>query len=260
MRLLSEKVALIAGVGPGLGIETARAFAREGARIVLMARRRAALESACDALNAAGGEATIFVGDVSDPAACDAAALHTQSVFGQLDILVANAFFQGSPAQPSASALEDWRQALNTNVLGPLCLARAAAPLMARRGGGSIIMVGSNQTWEVVPGYSAYAASKGALVNLTQHLAREFGAQKIRVNAVHPGLIMGEAARGHIGFMAEAQNIDYDTAYQVFARRAALNHIAEPSEIAGSLVFFASDLSRVITGQSLCVDAGMHFH
>lgn len=260
MGLLAGKVALVAGIGPGLGMETARAFAAQGAAVVLMARREAALRDACSRIEAEGGRAAIHAGDVSDPAACEGAVAHAEKVFGGLDILVANAFFQGEQAPPTETSLEDWRQVLEVNLLGPLSLARAAAPRMAARGGGSVIMVASNQVWEVVPGFSAYAASKAALVNLTRHLAAELGAEGIRVNAVHPGLIMGEPARGYIRFLAQQQGVDEEAAYRQIAGRAALNHIAGPDEMAGALVFFASDLSRVVTGQSLGVDAGVLFH
>lgn len=260
MGLLANKVALVAGIGPGLGLETARSFAAQGAAVLLMARREAVLREARDTIEAEGGRAAIFAGDVSDPAACEDAVAHAETVFGGLDILVANAFYQGVQARPTESSAEDWRQVLDTNLLGPLFLARAAAPRMAARGGGSVIMVASNQVWEVVPGFSAYAASKAGLVNLTRHLAEDLGKQKIRVNAVHPGLIMGEPAREFLRFLAQQQGVDEDAAYRQFAGRAALDHIATAAEIADTLVFFASDLSRVVTGQSLAVDAGVVFH
>ena len=257
MGLLANKVALVAGIGPGLGIETAKAFAKQGAAVVLMARREEALREACDMLQAEGGRAAIFVGDVTDPIACDGAVAHAEAMFGGIDIVVANAFYQGMYAKPTESSAEDWRRVLETNLIGPLNLAKAAAPYMAVRGGGSIIMVGSNQVWEVVPGFSAYAASKAGLINLVRHLAVELGVQGIRVNSVHPGLIMGDAARGFISSLAQQQGVEEDVAYRQFASRAALNHVANPEEIAGALVFFASDLACVVSGQSLVVDAGL---
>lgn len=260
MGLLEGKVALVAGVGPGLGLESARAFAAQGASVVLMARRKEALEAAWAVIVREGGRATVFAGDVSDPAACEAAVAHASDHFGGLDILVANAFLQGTQVAPTQTSAEDWHSVIDVNLLGPLWLTRSAAPRMAKRGGGSIIMVASNQTWELVPGFSAYAASKSALVSLTRHLAAELGAQRIRVNAVHPGLIMGDPVRGFLANLAEQQGCSEEAAYQQVAGRAALNHIASPEEMSGTLVFFASDLSRVVTGQSLCVDAGLHFH
>lgn len=259
MGLLDGKVALVSGVGPGLGRATALAFAREGARVMLMARRAAALDSVRDEIIAGGGQAGVVAGDVRVADSCADAVARTVGTFGRIDVLVANAFAQGTPAAPTATTEEDWRVVLETNLLGPLALVRAAVPSM-KEAGGSIIMVASNQVWDVVPGFSAYAASKGALVQLTRHLAQELGRHAIRVNAVHPGLIMGPPAQGFLRAMAAEHGISEDDAYRAVAGKAALDHISLPEEIADTLVFFASDLARIVTGQSLSVDSGACFH
>lgn len=260
MGLLTNRVAIVAGVGPGLGAETAVAFAREGAAVVLMARRTEPLEEVRVRIESEGGRASIYNGDVTNPGACDSLVAHAIKHFGRLDVLVANAFTQGDQGPPTTTVLDDWRKVIEVNLLAPLSLAKAATPAMAAGGGGSVIMVASNQAWEVVPGFSAYSASKAALVNLTRHLAVELGPQKIRVNTVHPGLIMGDAVQAYINSLAQQQGADAENFYQSIANRAALHRIAGPDEMAGALVFFASDLSQAITGQSLCVDAGVHFH
>lgn len=260
MGLLSGKVALVAGIGPGLGAETAGAFAREGAAVVLMARSDRTSAGVAAAIEAQGGQAAVVTGSVTDASACVEAVAVAETRFGGLDILVNNAFSQGQPG-PAMTAMPDgWRQVFDVNLLGPLAMTQAAAPALARRGGGSIIMVSSDQAWRVVPGFAAYSASKAALGSLTRHLATELGPQNIRVNAVHPGMIMGDALRDWFHHMAAEQGVDYAALHDPIAGQAALGRIADAEEMAGALVFFASDLARAVTGQSLCVDAGAHFH
>jgi len=260
VKLLEGKIALVAGVGPGLGAETALAFARAGAAVVLMARSTAFTGELAARIAAEGGRAEVFSGSVADPAACEAAVARARESFGGLDVLVNNAFHQGERTSALASSPEDWRQVLDVNLIGPLQMVKAAVPLMKARGGGSIIMVNSDQAWRVVPTFAAYSASKAALVSLTRHLAAELGESGIRVNCVHPGMIMADSLRRYFQELADRNGCSYQDIHDSIASKAALRYIPEAREMAGTLVFFASDLSRPITGQSLCVDGGTHFH
>ncbi len=146
------------------------------------------------------------------------------------------------------------------NVIGLINMVRSLAPSMEARGGGSIIMVNSDQAYRVVPGFAAYSASKGALVNVTRHLASELGSKGIRVNCIHPGMIMGDALRGFFNYLAQQQGTSAELVQRSFADQTALGYIPDAAEMAGTVVFLASALAKPITGQSIGINAGGWFH
>ena len=258
--LLSGKVALVAGVGRGLGAETALALAQFGADVVLMARSPKTVEEVRTRIGEMGRRAEISYGDVSNEADCSEAVALAHRLYGRLDILVVNAFSQGERSTILDAQPDDWRSVFDVNLIGPVLLAKAAVPVMASLGGGSIVLVNSDQAWRVVPGFAAYSASKSALISLMRHMAREFGPIRIRVNSVHPGMIMGDALEGFFVHLASLEGASPDAIQARFASNAALGYIPDAREMAGAIVFFASHLSRAISGQSLCVDGGGHFH
>jgi NAD(P)-dependent dehydrogenase (short-subunit alcohol dehydrogenase family) len=131
---------------------------------------------------------------------------------------------------------------------------------MRRQGGGSIVFINSMSMRVIEPKFGGYAASKGALMIAAQTLAKELGADKIRVNTVVPGYIWGAALEGYFKLLAKQQGTTADAVYAEIAGRTALNHIPTSEEIADAVVFFASDLSRAITGQALDVNGGHFFH
>ena len=126
--------------------------------------------------------------------------------------------------------------------------------------GGSIIFINSMSMRIIEAGFGGYAASKGALMIAAQTLAKEVGAYNIRVNSVVPGYIWGATLEGYFSILAKQQKTTPEAVYAQIAARTALNHIPTSEEIAGAVVFFASDLSRVITGQALDVNGGHFFH
>lgn len=142
------------------------------------------------------------------------------------------------------------------NALGSLRLAKAVLPAMKARGGGSIVMINSMIIRDVLSGQSTYAASKGALLMAARGLARELGPYGVRVNTVVPGYIWGPNLQ--IGFRLEAKQrgIDPQQVYDEIAEKIALGRIPTSAEIADAVVFFASDLSRAVTGQALDVNGG----
>jgi len=135
-------------------------------------------------------------------------------------------------------------------------MTRAAAPAMIERGGGSIVMINSMSTHRVEARYGAYAASKGALETATKTLALELGAHHIRVNGVFPGYIWGDSVEWYLGYLGKKRGLTGEDVYQELAGETALGYLPHSSEIAGSVLFFASDLSKPVTGQSLDVNCG----
>jgi NAD(P)-dependent dehydrogenase (short-subunit alcohol dehydrogenase family) len=131
---------------------------------------------------------------------------------------------------------------------------------MKERGGGSIIMVNTMSLRIIEPRFGGYAASKAALMTAAQTMAKELGAYKIRVNSIVPGYIWGPALERYFEALAKQRGITPKDVYDEIAARTALGHIPTSEEIAGAVVFFASDMSRAVTGQALDVNCGHHFH
>jgi NAD(P)-dependent dehydrogenase (short-subunit alcohol dehydrogenase family) len=158
------------------------------------------------------------------------------------------------------ASMDDWRKIFDVNLFGSIQLSQAVIPQMRAQGGGSIVMINSMSTRIIEPRFGGYAASKGALMTAVQTLAKEVGVDKIRVNSVVPGYIWGPALRRYFEQLAAQQGTTPDAVYAEVASRTALNHIPDSDEVAAAVLFFASDLSRAVTGQALDVNAGHYFH
>jgi NAD(P)-dependent dehydrogenase (short-subunit alcohol dehydrogenase family) len=156
--------------------------------------------------------------------------------------------------------MDDWRKIFDVNVFGSVRLSQAVVPYMKAQGGGSIVMISSMSMRIVEPRFGGYAASKAALMTAAQTMAKELGAHQIRVNSVVPGYIWGPSLEGYFKHLAAEQRTTPEAVYAEIASRTALNHIPTSEEIAGAVVFFASDLSRAVTGQALDVNCGHFFH
>ena len=258
--LLEHRVAIVSGIGPGMGRDVALALAREGADLVLAARTEASLETVAAEVRALGRRALTVPTDISKTEDCKRLADTAQGKLGAVDVLVNNAFLSAPYDLFEDAKLDDWRKIFDVNVFGSLALSQAVVPHMKGRGGGSIVMVNSMSMRIVEPRFGGYAASKGALMIAAQTLAKEVGAYNIRVNSVVPGYIWGPVLEGYFKILAKQQKITPEAVYAQIAARTALNHIPTSEEIAGAVLFFASDLSRVITGQALDVNGGHFFH
>ena len=258
--LLRDRVGIVSGVGPGMGQAIAAAFAREGADVVLAARTPAALEAAAAEVRGLGRRALEVPTDISKPEDCRHLAAAAEREFGQIDVLVNNAFL-GPPYDPVESArMDDWRRIFDVNVFGAIQLSQAVIPAMKARGRGSIVMVNSMSMRIIEPRFGGYAASKGALMTAAQTMAKELGAHGIRVNSVVPGYIWGPNLERWFKQLAAQGGTTPEAVYAEIASRTAMNHISTAAEIADTVVFFASDLARTVTGQALDVNAGHFFH
>jgi NAD(P)-dependent dehydrogenase (short-subunit alcohol dehydrogenase family) len=254
--LLENKVAIVSGVGPGMGRDIALSFAREGANLALGARSADYVESVAKEVRALGRRALALPTDITSLADCARLAAAAEEELGGVDVLVNNAYHPGSYELFETADLERWRAPLEVNLLGSLRLTQEVVPHMKRAGRGSIVMINSMIVRDVLPTMASYAASKGALLAAAQGLARELGPHGIRVNSVLPGYIWGATLEGYFKLQADARKISPDAVYAEVASKIALGAIPTPEEIAGAVLFFASDLSRVVTGQSLDVNGG----
>lgn len=257
MGLLQDRVALVAGVGPGLGREIALAYAREGADVVLCARKTDQSEEVAASIRDLGRRAEVASVDVTDRSACDAAVELAVERLGGLHIVVNNAFHGGDFSTFEDADLGRWSRTMDVNFFGALTMTQAALPALKTAGDARIVMINTmSSTNNIQKGSGAYAASKGALATVTRTLAKELGEYGIRVNALHPGYIWGPNVEIYFDMQAKERGITSQEVYDEVAADTALGYLAPAAEIAGAAVFFASDLARPITGQAIGVDAG----
>lgn len=225
------KVAIVTGASSGIGRATAAMLAERGARVVAFARRAAELE---DLARASGGRIAAVTGDVADLAAVERAFGTAESRFGRCDLLVNNAGVV-EVAPLVETTLEQWEATFAVNVRGAFLACRRALPSMIERGTGNIVNVSSISgvlATEKFPGYVAYCASKAAVISLTEALAVEVAKKGVRVNCVSPGSVdtpmWAEVSGGAPAAMTAA-------------------------EVAEAILFLASDRSRPMNGQNLCL-------
>ena len=254
--LLEDKVAIVSGIGPGMGRDIARLLAEHGADLVLGARRTDRSEEVAEEVRALGRRAEVVRLDITEAELCEAAVAVAVERLGGLDILVNNAFQDGNHKAFLDAPLEEWRQTMDVNFWGTLQMTRAAVPAMIDRDGGRIVMVNTMSAHRIEPGYGAYAASKGALETATKTLATELGQHGIRVNGIHPGYIWGDSVEWYFDHLGKKRGISGEEVYREVADQTSLKYLPHSSEIAGSVLFFASDLSKPVTGQSLDVNCG----
>lgn len=254
--LLKDKVAIVTGIGPGMGRAIALACAREGAKLAIGARRAPQLEEVAAEIEAVGAQVIALPTDIADRQQCQRLVEATVKHFGAIDILVQNAA-HGGDFTPAASADPDsWRAIMDCNFFGALHLTQLCVPHMKDRGDGRIILINSGAALGPPPNFGAYAASKSALSSLVRSLAVELGGDGIRVNGVSLGLIDGESFGAYAARLAKRSGRSVDEILQEVAESLPLGTIPSPEDCAGAIVFLASDLARPITGQNIRVNGG----
>jgi NAD(P)-dependent dehydrogenase (short-subunit alcohol dehydrogenase family) len=258
--LLEGRVAVVSGIGPGMGRDISLTLASAGAAVVLAARREEKLREVAREVEALGRRAVCVTTDITDKEQCARLVAAAHDELGRVDVLVNNAFAEEDWATFKGFDLERWRAPFAVNVFGSLQLSQAVVPLMKAQGGGSIVMINTLSTRVVNPVLGGYASSKGALLVAAQVMAKELGAYGIRVNSIAPGHIWGESLKHYFEHLARQRGVTSQDVYDDIASQTALHHIPTSEEISRAVLFFASDLSRVITGQTLDVNAGRVFH
>lgn len=258
--LLEGKVAIVSGIGPGMGRDISLAFAREGADVALGGRTLAKLEALAAEVEALGRRALPVVCDIADEAACGAAVARVAEELGRVDVLVNNAYDGGDAKAFLEADLDDWRRTMEVNLFGTLAMTRAAVPHLEASGDGRVIMINTMSTQRIQPRWGAYAASKGALATVTKTLAMELGPKGIRVNGIHPGYIYGDSVEWYFNHLADKRGITFQEVYDEVASETCLGYLPHSEEIAGTAVFFASPLAKPVTGQMIGVNAGHWFN
>jgi len=248
MRLLENKVAIITGASSGIGYETAKLFAKEGAKLVLSARNEEALNILVKEIQGKKGEAIAVAGDIKDESLAKKLVEVAVDIYGSLDIAFNNAGTLGVLGTSTQMRLEDWNETLNTNLTSAFLGAKYQIEEM-KKSGGSIIFTSTFVGYTVgMPQMSAYAASKAGIIGLTQSLATEFAINNIRVNSLLPGgtdTPMGRSVANTpeaVGFVEGLH---------------AMKRMASAQEIAKSALYLASDMSSFTTGTALLCDGGI---
>lgn len=245
---LEGEVAIITGASRGIGEAAARAFAREGASVVLASRKQASLDDVVASIEAESpGRAHARACHTGDAEQIAALVAWTAEHVGAPTVLLNNA--ATNPFFGPMVAIDDgaWRKTFEVNVDGYFHLARAVVPYMLQAGGGSIINVASIAALMSAPMQGAYGMTKAAVVSMTRTMALELGGGGIRVNALCPGLVETKLASALTG--------DPNLA-RMYTDRAPLGRWGQPDEIAGPALFLASRESSYMTGQVLVVDGG----
>ncbi len=252
MSSMDGKVALITGASSGIGRATAEAFAANGARLVVAARRQDELDSLVAGIEASGGKATAIQTDVSVAADVERMVAHAVSTYGRLDYAVNNAGIEGTFAPITDLADEDWDRVMGINLRGTfLGMKHQARAMLAAGNGGAIVNVGSVNSFLGFPTGSAYCTSKHGLVGLTTSVSAELASKGIRVNLVCPGIVdtpMHQRLRKDFG------DAIYD---QGILPSVHLQRAGRPQEIAQAIVFLCSDAASYITGTTLTPDGGL---
>ncbi len=258
--LLEGKVAVVSGVGPGMGRDLSLACAREGSDVVLAARSDWKLEAVAREVEELGRTALSVPSDVSDPEQCRRLAEAATAAFGGVDVLINNAFKEDPFVDFQHGGPDVWRDVFDVNFFGTLQVTQAFVPSMKTRGGGAIVMISTLSTRIVNPLLGGYASSKAALLTASKTLAEELGPAGIRVNSIAPGHIWGRSLEWYFDHLAKERGVTPQQIYDEIADQTCLKRIHTSAEIAEVVLFFASDRSRAITGQTLDVNGGRYFH
>ena len=252
MDRLKDKVAVITGGGGGIGRATSELFAEEGAIVVVAERHEASGRDVARQITDRGGRALFVQTDVGQEASIQQMAAATEKAFGRIDILVNNAavfVLKGIDA-----SVEEWREILDINVIGPALCAKHCVPLMRRGGGGSIVNLASISSVIAQKQMVTYNATKAAIANMTRCMAMDLAPDNIRVNAVGPGAVwtqIVERLTSEAGMDRKAADADLG-----WGGAHLLKRIADPREIAFPILFLASDEASFVTGSLLMADGG----
>ncbi|WP_019429566.1 SDR family NAD(P)-dependent oxidoreductase [Limnohabitans sp. Rim47] len=248
--LLKNKVAVITGGAGlnGLGFATATMMAEQGAKVVILDLEGANPQAAAERL---GSGHLGLVANVTDKASCEAAVAKINAQFGRIDILVNNAGIT-QPAKFLEITGSDYDRILDVSLRGTLYASQAVLPTMVAQNSGAIVCISSvsAQRGGGILGGPHYSAAKAGVLGLARAMAREYGGSNIRVNCVTPGLIATDINKGKIP----------EDKRQGILDGIPLARIGEPNDVAGCVVFLASDLSKYCTGVTLDVNGGMLIH
>ena len=239
---LENKVAIVTGSASGMGLEEAKAFAREGAKVVIADLNAEAGKQVAEEIKAEGGEATFINVNMTDSASINALVEETVKTYGKLDVVVNNAGIFDKYANILDTDEAQWDLIVGVNLKGIYLMAKAALPVMIEQGGGTFVNIASVAGIVAAKGGAAYTASKHGVIGLTKHMVSEFAKQGIRTNAIAPGTIVTPLIKDVV------QNIPTDP--------VPMKRFGQPSEVSELAVFLASDEAQFMNGAIIPIDGG----
>ena len=244
---LDGKVALITGASRGIGEAIAHTFAKNGAEVILVSRKQEALDEVAKAIMADGGKATAIAAHCARAEAIDKLMERVKSEFGRLDVLVNNAGTNIHYGLSTEITEVMFDKIMGLNVKGPFLLSQHAVNLMREQGGGSIINISSVAGLRAGANQAVYSMSKFAVIGMTRSMAKEFGRDNIRVNAIAPGLVETRLA---------SKLIETPELYERFKANHPMGRHGQPHEMAGAALYLASEASSFTTGETIVCDGG----
>jgi NAD(P)-dependent dehydrogenase (short-subunit alcohol dehydrogenase family) len=241
---MDEKVVIVTGGSSGIGRATAIAFAREGAKVVIAARRVTEGEETVKQIVESGGEALFVQTDVTQAKEVQALVDRTLEQYGRLDAAFNNAG-AGKGIRLVDLTEEEWEQEIAVNLKSVWLCLKYQIPAMLKSGKGAIVNMASQGAILGVPNYTAYGAAKGGAVALTRAAAAEYAAEGIRINAISPGAIETELwANAPAGMLEQV------------AAGIPMQRVGQPQDIAETVIWLCSDAAGFITGQNIAIDGG----
>lgn len=255
---LDGRIAIVTGGSQGIGREIALLLAREGADVVVAARRRPPLDEVVEQIAACGRAGLAVSADVTTREGVDAVMAAVLARFGRVDILVNNAG-KGAPKPMLDLTDEDWSASIELNLMSAVRLSLACIPHMREQGFGRIVNISSRAGREPDPYFAPYAAAKAALINFSKSLANAFSGDGILTNCVVPGLIRSEAVDEAAAASAKAtgKTIDEIFAATLAKRPIPAGRLGEPADVAGLVALLVSEHGSWITGSCFTVDGGI---
>ena len=244
---LSGKIALVTGASRGIGEAIAKLLAAHGAHVVVSSRKADACAKVVGDVEKEGGRAEAIACHIGEPAQIEDAMRRIEASHGRLDILVNNAATNPYFGPVVDADLGAFQKTVDVNIRGYFFASIHAGRLMRRRNAGSIINLASVNAIRPGPLQGIYSITKGAVLNMTKAFARECGPDGLRVNAILPGLIRTKFAGALLADDAQLEH---------YVGTTPLRRVGEPQDLAGAVVFLASDASAYVTGELLVVDGG----
>jgi NAD(P)-dependent dehydrogenase (short-subunit alcohol dehydrogenase family) len=254
--LLKDKVVIVSGLGPGLGLDLARIAALEGAKVALGARNEDNLKSAAREIEEAGGEVLWRRTDVSNNEDCLALATAAADRWGGIDALVNNAFRSDPLELIETADFDTWRAIFDVNLFGSLQMAQACVPAMKQRGAGYIVNVSSMAHRKPVPTMGAYSAAKASLEGATRYLAKELGPYGIRANTARMGYIEGPTVTGYLGEVSRQTGASVEEVAKFLTNDISLGTIPGGQDCARAVLFLCTEWASAISGAVLDINGG----
>jgi NAD(P)-dependent dehydrogenase (short-subunit alcohol dehydrogenase family) len=261
--LLKDKIVLVSGIGPGLGVKLAIEAAREGAAgLIVTCRTASKLADAEKRIRATGSQCAILAKtcNIADKAQCEALVAAGVEKFGRIDALINSAFAHGPMDYVATANLDAWLTGpIATNLLGSLKLTQAIIPQMKKQKNGAIVMINTMAVRQVPPlGEAGYAASKAALRTSAMYLAKELAPDGIRVNTVHIGWMWGVPVQMYVEYQAQEMKVPVEQIKAQIATNIPMGRIPTDDECARPALFLCSDYASAVTGAALDVNGGAY--